>query len=108
MAPDPASRLAPRGGASPSWERPGERLDASGMGRLLALRPHHAARDLVALDGLEQRLEVALAETVVALALDELEEHRAEQRLREDLQQQARLAALRVAIEQDATRLQLA
>ena len=40
----------------------------------------HAAADLVALQRLEQRLEVAFAEAVVALALDELEEHRAEQR----------------------------
>src|SRR5690349_5833613 len=54
----------------------------------------HPAPDLVALHRLEQRLEVALAEAVVALALDELEEHRAEQRLREDLQQQPLAAVL--------------
>jgi hypothetical protein len=38
----------------------------------------HAAADLVELDGLEQRLEVALAEALVALALDDLEEDRAD------------------------------
>src|SRR5258706_14719058 len=67
-----------------------------------------AAAQLVALDRLEQRLEVAFAEAVVALALDELEEHRAELGLREYLQQQALPAAFGAAIEQDAARLQLA
>lgn len=45
-----------------------------------------AAVDLVALHRLEQGTEVTFAEAlaVVALALDELEEHRAEQRLGED------------------------
>src|SRR3546814_7794264 len=37
----------------------------------------HAALDLVALDALEQGLEVAFAEAFVALALDDLEEDRA-------------------------------
>ena len=80
------------------------------MGLSCALRRlEHAAAHLVALERLEQRLEVAFAEAVVALALDELEEHRAEQRCsREDLQQQARLAACGGAVEQDAARLQLA
>src|SRR5690606_34493374 len=50
-----------------------------------------AALHLVAFDGLEQRLEVALAETLVALALDDLEEDRAERVGGEDLQQQALL-----------------
>ena len=36
----------------------------------------HAAADLVFLDRFEQRLEVALAEAVVAAALDDLEEQR--------------------------------
>jgi len=71
------------------------------------LRLQHAAPHLIALDRLEQRLEVALAEAVVAFALDELEEHRPEHRLREDLQQEARLAVLRAAVEQDPARLQL-
>src|SRR5215470_13175395 len=59
----------------------------------------HAAADLVALERLEQGLEIAFAEPLVALALDEFEEHGPEQRLREDLEQQARLAALRRPVE---------
>ena len=51
------------------------------------------AVDLILLDALEQRLEVSLAEPFVALALDQLEEDRPDHRLREDLQQHARLAA---------------
>ena len=47
----------------------------------------HAAAHLVALDGLEQGLEVAFAETLVALALDDLEENRTDRVLGEDLQQ---------------------
>ena len=48
----------------------------SGVGRLL--RRQHAAADLVELDALEQGAEIALAEALVALALDELEEDRAD------------------------------
>ena len=51
-------------------------------------RRQHAALDLVQLDRLEQRAEVAFAEALVALALDDLEEDRADHRLRKDLQQQ--------------------
>ena len=40
------------------------------------------APDLVELDRLEQRLEVAFAEALVALALDDLEEDRADDVLR--------------------------
>ena len=47
-----------------------------------------ATADLVALDGFKQGFEVAFAKTFVALALDELEKHRAQLGLREDLQQQ--------------------
>jgi hypothetical protein len=54
-------------------------------------RSQHAALHLVALDALEQRLEVAFAEAFVALALDDLEEDRAERVLGEDLQQLALL-----------------
>src|SRR5690606_19979356 len=61
----------------------------------------HAAAHLVAFDGFEQGLEVALAEALVALALDDLEEDRAEGVLGEDLQQLA-LLGLRVGIDQDA------
>src|SRR5574338_1731942 len=56
----------------------------------LGLRTQHAAADLVAFQGFEEGLEVALAEAFVGLPLDELEEHRPQQGLREDLQQQAR------------------
>ncbi|SOY73835.1 protein of unknown function (plasmid) [Cupriavidus taiwanensis] len=66
-----------------------------------------AAFDLVAFQRLEQCLEVAFAEAFVALALDELEEHRAERGLGEDLQQQTGLAAFGGAVQQDAARLQL-
>src|SRR5690606_28099418 len=59
----------------------------------------HAATDLVQLDGVEQGLEIGLAEGLVALALDDLEEDRAKQVLGEDLQQQAVLV---VAVDQDA------
>src|SRR6266516_7527497 len=49
------------------------------------------APGLLPLDGLEQRLEVALAESLRAVALDQLEEHRRPvlHRLGEDLQQVA-------------------
>src|SRR3569832_342663 len=59
----------------------------------------HAATDLVQLDGVEQGLEVALAERLVALALDDLEENRAEQVAGEYLQQEAVLLR---AVDQDA------
>src|SRR3954467_951329 len=58
------------------------------------------APNLIKLDGLEQSLEVALAEALVALALDDLEEDRADHILGEDLQQQA-LALGRSAVHQD-------
>src|SRR5580692_1982206 len=59
-----------------------------------------AATVLLALDRLEQRLEVALAETVRAVSLDQLEEHRGPvlHRLGEDLQQ----VAVLVPVDQDA------
>src|SRR5687768_14983536 len=60
----------------------------------------HPALHLVALDALEQRLEVAFAETFVALALDDLEEDRADRVLGEDLQQLA-LLGLGIGIDQD-------
>ena len=62
----------------------------------------HTSTHLVALDGFEQRLEVAFAETIVALALDEFEEHRPHQGFRENLQQQTLVALLRGTVEQDA------
>src|SRR5690349_13840944 len=60
-----------------------------------------APADLVELDRLEQGTEIALAEALVAAALDDLEEDRADHRLGEDLEQEA--AALgRRAVDQDA------
>ena len=64
-------------------------------------RRQHAAADLVQFHALEQGLEVALAEALVALALDDLEKDRPEGVLGKDLQQQA-LALGRRAVEQDA------
>src|SRR5919108_5554409 len=59
-----------------------------------------AAARLLALDRLEQRLEVAVAESTGAVALDDLEEDRGAvaDRLGEDLQQ----VALVVAVDEDA------
>ena len=74
----------------------------SGSGGCLAGGAKGPALDLVTLDRLEQRLEVAFAETVVTLALDEFEEHRTQLRHAEDLHQQARLAVRDRAIEQQA------
>src|SRR5579871_6595224 len=64
----------------------------------------HSAALLIELDRLEQSLEVALAETLVALSLDELEEDRSDRVLGEDLQQDA---ALETAIDEDAAPLEL-
>ena len=69
-------------------------------------RRHLITPDLVELDAFEQRLEIALAEAFVALALDDLEEDRADHVLGEDLQQQA-LALGRRAVDQDAALLEL-
>src|SRR6476659_4287566 len=64
-----------------------------------------AATLLVALDGLEQRLEVALAEPLRAPPLDDLEEDRrtVRDRLVEDLQQ----VAVEVLVGQDVQPLEL-
>src|ERR687885_2998264 len=60
---------------------------------------------LLALDRLEQRLEVAVAEAARAVALDDLQEHRraVADRLREDLQQ----VALVVSVDEDAEAAQV-
>ena len=65
-----------------------------------------AALRLLALDGLEERLEIALAEAAGAFALDDLEENRRPilHVAREDLKQ----VAVVVAIHQDAQLRQLA
>src|SRR6516162_1285901 len=64
----------------------------------------HASLDLIGLDALEQSLEVAFAEAVIALSLNELEEDRSDDCLGEDLQQNARRAAVHdaLAIDEDA------
>src|SRR5690348_17462937 len=65
-----------------------------------------AATHLVELDAFEQRLEITLAEALVALALNDLEEDRADHVLGEDLQQQT-LPLGRGAVHQDTPLLQL-
>jgi hypothetical protein len=60
---------------------------------------YDAAALLVEFDGLEQRLEIPLAESLVALALDDFEEYRPDGVLGEDLQQDP---ARRIAVDQDA------
>src|SRR5437763_10464761 len=77
---------------------PGGSKTSSGM---LARGGDDAAADLVELDRLEQGLEIALAEALIALALDDLEEDRADHILGEDLEEQA-LAGLGRAVDQDA------
>src|SRR5438067_11817630 len=67
-----------------------------------------ASAKLVALERLEQRLEVAFAETFVAFALDELEKNRSQHRSRENLQQQPLLSIFGRAVEQNSTRLKFA
>src|SRR5690606_7589997 len=52
----------------------------------------HAPAQLVLLDGFEQGLEIALAEALVTLALNDLEEDRADHRVGEYLQQDAVVA----------------
>src|SRR6266403_267592 len=71
---------------------------------ILGRRFQNAAAHLVELHRLEQRLEVAFAEALVALPLDDLEEDRADGGLGEDLQQQPAAGA---AVEEDLPLLQL-
>src|SRR5580704_14222880 len=66
---------------------------------------NHPASNLVRFDRLEQRLEIAFAEPFIALALDDLEEDRADGILGEYLQQQS-LIFRRRAVHQDAVALQ--
>src|SRR3954465_12858720 len=74
---------------------------ASGGSGMLFGRREDAAADLVELDRFEQGLEIALAEAFIALALDDLEEDRADHVLGEDLEEQA-LAGLRRPVDQDS------
>src|SRR5690349_5510825 len=75
------------------------------MAEVSSQRLEVAALGLLALDGLEQGLEVAVAEAARAVALDDLEEQRGAVagRLREDLQQ----VALVVAVDEDALLLEV-
>jgi hypothetical protein len=54
---------------------------------VLSILSQHATLDLIPLDRFKQRLEIAFAEALIALALDDLEEHRADAVLGENLQQ---------------------
>ena len=63
----------------------------------------NATLDLVALDGLEPSLEVALTKAAITFTLDELEEDRAKGGLGEDLQQQGAVTILRSTIQENAT-----
>src|SRR4029079_4585069 len=62
--------------------------------------------DLVEFDGLEQCLEIALTETLVSLALDDLEEDRPDDVRGEDLQQDA-FGVRAIAVDEDAPPAQL-
>src|SRR5215469_959217 len=61
---------------------------------IIASRAQYTALYLVKLDRFEKRLEVSFAKALVALALDDLVEHRADHRFGKDLQQQSFLAAI--------------
>src|SRR5207247_6501676 len=64
-----------------------------------------AAADLVALDRFKKGAEIALAEPLIALALDDLEKDRADHGFGEDLQEQP-LTLRRRAVDQDLVALQ--
>ncbi len=64
----------------------------------------HAASDLIQLDAFEQGLEIAVAKAFIALALDDLEEDRADHILGEDLEQDALFAD--ISVDQDTVALQ--
>src|ERR1043166_8489496 len=93
-------------------EAMGPRLRGDDSGVLSRRGPvahrQHAAPDLVFLDGFEQRLEIAFAKTIVALALDELEENRPDRIGRKNLQQHLGVTAVdhALAVDQNAVPLQ--
>ena len=68
--------------------------DARGRVALLVCRKSPSP-DLIFFHRSKQRRDVSLAEAVVAFALDELEEHRADHQLREYLHQEARIIYLK-------------
>ena len=65
---------------------------------MFSVERQDSAANLIEFEGFKQGFEITLTETLVALALDDLEEDRADQVFGEDLQQQA-LALLRSAID---------
>src|SRR5436190_10912192 len=69
---------------------------------------HHPSGYLVGFYGFEQRAEIALAESLVALPLDDLEEDRADDGLGEDLQQLVLVVVLvhALAVDEDLVALQ--
>src|SRR5947209_12846368 len=69
------------------------------------LAGQHAAADLVPFDRFEKGAEIALAEPLIALALDDLEKDRADDGVGEDLQQEP-LPLRRGAVDQDTVALQ--
>src|SRR5215475_11354125 len=73
-------------------------LETSCLMRLF-VRRQDTARNLILLDRFEQRAEIALAETLIALALNDLKEDRSNHGLGKELQQQP---AARRAIQQNA------
>src|SRR5215469_8862533 len=87
---------------APTWTNLRSRL-ARGFGGRLGFED--AAADLVTLDRFEKGAKIAFAEAFVALALDDLEEDRADHGFGEDLQQQA-LSSYRGAVDQDSVAAQ--
>src|SRR5580692_4445987 len=85
--------------AKPRHHRASQRRPGGSAGRSGG-DGYDAATDLIQLDALEQGLEVAVAEPLIALALDDLKEDRPEQVFGEDLQQQAFVAD--GAVDEDA------
>src|SRR5213596_2086723 len=75
---------------------PGMTVNDCAATNLSGCVPHlqHTPANLILLDRLEQRLEVAFAKTIVALALDEFEENRPDRVRRKDLQQHLGVAAV--------------
>src|SRR5262249_6532590 len=97
----------PAGRAACAWRDAVPSTCGTKIGRFMSQHSsQHAPTHLVQLHRLEQRAGGAFAEPFAAPALDDLEEDRADDVLREDLQQQP-FALLRIAVEQDAALAQL-
>src|SRR3982751_2963748 len=73
--------------ALPSQTTHGAPLRGPRTAFTFAVSSNYSAAYLIQLDRFEQRLEVAFAAALVALALDDLEKDGADHRLGEDLQQ---------------------